>query len=352
MKKQMLAGMIGMMLFLATGAGALARSHAEYSKVIRRDYPVNADVQVILDNKFGKIHVNTTDQNTVSVEIKITAVASDESTAAKILDKVLIMASGSASQVEIRTSIDEGGFSGRSRVTIDYTVSMPASGSLNLTNKFGDVYLGDLNGKAKLNLSYGNMEVSKLNNGDNLVDVRFGKANIDNIKGAVVTLKYSELAVDYAGSMRLDAKYSNLRADKIIAINANLEGGSLKVDRSSVVNIHSKFTDNDLDVVDQSIDLDLQYGNFEVGEMPADFTSINVTNKYGNVSITLPSTAAYRLDADLRYCDLDLPKTKSKFSFYSTTPTSKTFKGLVGTEDENVKQKITIRSEYGNISLE
>ena len=63
-----------------------ARAHDDYTKVINKEYTVNPDAQVILDNKFGQIHCNNWDKNLVTVEVRITVTASSQESANKLLD--------------------------------------------------------------------------------------------------------------------------------------------------------------------------------------------------------------------------------------------------------------------------
>jgi hypothetical protein len=240
--------------------------------------------------------------------------------------------------------------SGRGRFAIDYMINMPASINLDITNKFGDIYINEVNGKARINLGYGNLDVKKFGNSDNLLDIKFSKARVNWIKGAVVSLKYSEMDLDYAGSLRLDSKYSDLDAEKIIALNVVFEGGKLNMENSSAVESRAKFSDIDIQRIEQSLNLDIQYGNCDVHEMPADFTSVNIRNKYGDVSIGLSEQANYSLEADLKFCDLDYPEDKAKLSYRSITPTEKSYKGIVG-GNPSAAGKVFIKSEFGSVKL-
>jgi predicted membrane protein len=195
------------------------------------------------------------------------------------------------------------------------------------------------------------MDAGKFSNSDNLIDIKFGNADIKSIKGAVVNLKYSQMDLGYAGSLRLDSKYSNLNADKIISLVMNFEGGKLDMKNGSVIDGKSKFSDLNISRLEQILSLDIQYGNCDVEEMPADFTSISVKNKYGTVDIGLPSGANYTLDAELKFCDLDFPESKANISQRIITNTSKSYQAYVGKEG-TPSSKVFIRSEYGNVSLE
>lgn len=327
-----------------------ASAYDESSKVIKKEYTVNPDARVLLDNKFGQIHINNWDKNMVSIEIRITVGASSPEKAQKLLDLVTIVSEGTPSNVQIRTMLSKD-FSDNKKLSVDYTVNMPSTIMLNLTNKFGDVFLNELSGKGNFNISYGNIEINKLMNSDNVININFGKGDIHYITGAMVSLKYSDLQVEYAGSLYVDSKFSNLEGIKIISLSLGFEGGKLDLDNSSVITGKSKFTDLSISHLDKKIDLDIQYGNCDVDQISADFTLVSIRNKYGHVSVNIPSGTSYSLDADLKFCDLDFPDDQAAFTQKISTNTSKSFRGTVG-KNPNPEAKVIIRSEFGNVSLE
>ncbi|MCX6249915.1 MAG: hypothetical protein NTX61_04100 [Bacteroidetes bacterium] len=322
----------------------------EFSRTVKKEYTVNPDAKLILANRFGDVHINNWDKNMVSIEIKVTVEASSEQAAAKILDKISISSEGTPSLVEVKTLLD-GDFHGKNRLHIDYTVSVPVGINLDLTDKFGDIFINELSGSGKITVGYGNLEINKLNNSDNLLNIEFSKADIKSIKGAVVNLKYSELKLDYAGSLMLDSKYSDIEADKVISLSGSYEGGKLTMENSTAFDSKSKFSDIDITRIEKSLNLNIQYGNCEVKEMPADFSNINIHNKYANVSIGISKEASYELNADLKFCDLDFPEDKANISLKSITTTTKEYHAKVG-KVSNPPARVSIHSEYGNVSLE
>jgi len=327
-----------------------AKAHDEFTRVIKKEFVVNPDAQLTVNNRFGEVHCSNWEKNSISMDVTITVTAADQEEAEKKFNRISIDFTDSPSSVTANTNIQETKNSGKGRFSIDYKINMPVTINLDVTNKFGDIYINELQGKARINLGYGNLEAKKLGNSDNLLDIKFSKARVNWIKGAVLSLKYSEMKLDYAGSLRLDSKFSNLDAEKIIAINVVFEGGKLKMENSSAVESRSKFSDIDIQRIEQSLNLDIQYGSCEVHEMPADFTTVSIINKYGDVSIGLSEQAKYSLEADLKFCELDFPSDKAKFSYRSTTSTSNTYKGIVGGTESPVS-KVVVHSMYGNISL-
>lgn len=327
-----------------------ASAYDESSKVIKKEYTVNPDARVLLDNKFGQIHINNWDKYMVSIEIRITVGASSPEKAQKLLDLVTIVSEGTPSNVQIRTMLSKD-FSDNKKLSVDYTVNMPSTIMLNLTNKFGDVFLNELSGKGNFDISYGNIEINKLMNSNNVININFGKGDIHYITGAMVSLKYSDLQVEYAGSLYVDSKFSNLEGIKIISLSLGFEGGKLDLDNSSVITGKSKFTDLSISHLDKKIDLDIQYGNCDVDQISADFTLVSIRNKYGHVSVNIPSGTSYSLDADLKFCDLDFPEDQAIFTQKIITNTSKSFRATVG-KKTNPEAKVIVRSEFGNVSLE
>ena len=326
------------------------RAGDQFTRVIKKEFTVNPDAQLTVSNRFGNVHCANWEKNLVYFEVTITINAADQEEAEKKFRQISIDFTGSPSAVTATTGMEEMKNTGRSRFSIDYMISMPVTVSLDVTNKFGDIFINEVQGKSRINLGYGNLDAKKLGNSDNLLDIKFSKANVNWIKGAVLSLKYSEMHLDYAGSLRLDSKFSDLDAEKIIALNVVFEGGNLKMENSSAVDSKSKFSDIDIRRIEQSLNLDIQYGNCDVREMAAGFTSINIENKYGDVSIGLGEQVSYTLEADLKFCDLDFPEKNAKFSYRSTAPTSKSYKGTIGGSG-SPSGKVVVKSEFGNVSL-
>jgi hypothetical protein len=164
-------------------------------------------------------------------------------------------------------------------------------------------------------------------------------------------LKYSDLKIEYAGSLFVSSKFSNLEGNKVVSLSLSFEGGKVDLENSSVVTGTSKFTDLSFNSIDKKIDIDLQYGNCDVDHVSNDFALISIRNKYGNVTINIPSGTSYTLDADLKFCELDFPEDQAELTQKIQTNTSKSFKGKVG-KKQNPEANVIVRSEFGNVSLE
>lgn len=331
---------------LACKTGFAAKD-AEFTREIKKEFTVNPDARLVLENKYGDIRISATDQNKVSVQVLITVDARDLESAVKIFEKVKIQFNNTADLVEARTQIADD-FKVKGQFSIDYTISMPVTMSLDADNKFGDVITGEIGGKAKVRVGYWNLEMTRLSNSDNLIDVRFGKSNIEWIKGAVMILKYSDFEGEYAGSLNLNSQYSNFRSGKVIALDATFEGGNLDLESASVVACKSRFSDISIGTLDQKLDLTNNYGSFEIEQIPSGFTSVTVTNSYGNIDLGISSSASYNLEADMHYCNLEYDGSKANFSYLNDSSHDQQIRGSIGT---NPTGTVKVSSNYGNVDL-
>jgi hypothetical protein len=337
------------LFFMLAGLTAVG-AREEYTRSFQKEFPVKSGDKIILDNKFGEIHCNNWEKDLVNIQVTITVTARSEEEAQKIFDRIKVDIASQSGQVTAKTTIGESRFS-NSSFSIDYAVMMPAYLDLDLQNKFGDVFLNELSGKANLQVSYGALDVKKLNNSDNLITVKFGSSDITWMKGAVMTLEYSNAEIGYSGSLRLNSKYSDLNADQVIWFKFDFEGGHLDVCNTSIFESRSRFSDLTVGKVEKTLSVDIQYGSCEVDEVPADFSSVSIKNRFGNVTVGISSEASYLLDAHMEFCDLDFPKSKTRLTEHTEEVTSKTFRGTVGT-NVNASSRVTVDSQYGNVSLE
>ena len=329
----------------------VVQARDEFTKKIQKDFTVNPNDKLILDNKYGNIQCLNWEKNSVSIEVTITVLAHDQDDANKLFDRISIVFNNPDGVVEARTVMQEGRTPGNSHFSIDYKVNMPVTLNLDLSNKYGDVFINELSGKGNLKLGYGNMDINKLSNSDNLLDIKYSKVDVESMKGAVVMLKYSEMQLGYAGSIMLDSKYSDLDADKVVFLNIIFEGGKLSTENSSTLMSKSKYSDLKINRLEKNLNLDIQYGSCTIAEMPADFTDIVIKNRYANVDIGISPEASYSLEANLKYCDLDFPEEMARLSQKIIQYDDHTYIGRVG-RSENSGSKVKIDSEYGNVKLQ
>jgi hypothetical protein len=195
-------------LFLITTIAFGFHAHAsddprvEKKKTYSKSYPVSNSDKISLNNQFGEMKLITWEKNEVKVDVEITAKAEDDKRAQDILDKITIEDGKSSGGVYFKTKFakdqwdkeknnDEKGEKHKNEgMEINYTVYLPSGNPLNADNQFGAMTVPDYRGEATLTSKFGSLTAGKITNSKS-VSVEFGKANIAQLNGGKLSIKFS-----------------------------------------------------------------------------------------------------------------------------------------------------------------
>jgi len=296
-----------------------------YSKT----YPADANDILSIENKYGNVTVNTWNRNEVKVDVQIKVSAGSDDATQKLLDNVNISDAKNGSLISFRTIIGEvksswySVFQGGSsrKMEINYTVYMPAKNELVIDNRYGGVYLPELDGKVTINSSYGSLKARSLSN-ESTLRVKYGNANIDNLNNCTIQLSYGDLTVGSVNALTADVSYSPVKIGKLhTSATINLRyGGGLQI--------------GDLDRTVKSLDISSSYSNIDIGLSGDENADFAIVTRYGDFNY---GEHAFTVTAKT-------PDDGEK-GFHST----KSYKGYIGRA--NSGKTIAINSSYGNVKF-
>jgi len=299
-------------LFLLTAiswvSSALANEEpkVEKKKTYSKSYPVSSSEKISISNQFGEMKLTTWDKNEVKVDVNITAKADDEQRAQQILDKISIEDGKGSGGVYFKTKLakdqwdneknkDEKKNHRNEGMEINYTVYLPAGNPLNADNQFGPMTVPDYRGEATLTSKFGSLTAGKISNAK-AVTVEFGKADIAQLNGGKLTIKFSRGSVNKLGG-EVDAIFEF--CDKIkINVDNDLKDLDIKNSYSTMyVNLDKSFSG--------SYDISTSFGDFnnkssftikEKGEQDEDKHGPRFDHKYtgtsgsGNTKVKIKSS--------------------------------------------------------------
>ncbi|OCX50949.1 hypothetical protein BEL04_19710 [Mucilaginibacter sp. PPCGB 2223] len=305
----------------------------EVNKSFSKSYTIDRDDKLVIDNKWGKVTVNTWNKNEFKVEAQIRADAMETDEAQKLLDAVKIDDSKDGSAVTFTTKVEStdgnnswgwGTNNGKPfvrKVFINYTIYMPAKNPLQITNRFGGVELPDFDGKVTVNSSFGNFTAKKLGNTANEITSRNGATTIESLNGGQLKVQYGSLDLGTAENLTVDANISAVKIGKIKS------GATLNVKYGPGVQI-SDLDKNvkNLNVTTYIAPLEVNFNNSQ--NFDFDVTVHNNSFDYGNHDVTVTSQS---------------PDDTRRYS------ATKTYKGHLG--KGNPDKLITIKSNYGPVKF-
>lgn len=343
---------------ILVGNSAYALSE-ELSKNLHKEYAADENTLLIIENKFGDIDINNWDKNKVTIDVTITVDHRSEEKAKELIDYIEVHFNQSGNTIEAITEIEDKfsrGFSfsdNNKEFSIDYKVNIPKKIKIDIENRYGSVFINEIEGHTKVAVKYGNLKINKMTRGSikpiNEVYLAYSNGNIEECKWLNLTLKYSKLEIEEVRALIAVTKYSKLYVDKASSIVCESKYDEYRLGEITNFVASSAYTGYNINEIYKKLEFDNRYGSMDVDYVSADFEKISIKNEYGNIDIGIDPNASYNIKGYARYADIDYPS-EGRVSRIKESTTLQV-EGLVGT-DGNTKSLVDIETKYGNIDLE
>ncbi len=283
----------------------LLANNDEYRKTYHQSFQVNSDVLLEVSNKYGFVKIVTGDVNEIVIDVVVTLEESSKELAQKTMDKIDISISGDASMVSAITTIKAGGKF--KELDIDYTITMPVTGDLDLTNKFGNSYLNELGGKSTIVVSYGALDVGSLKSKENRVTVKYGSGKIKYAHYLDFVARYSEVRVSKAKLLNLDAQFGEVRIGEVGRLDLKCQYGDVNLGTIVELKANVQFGDLEIEGIMKEFVLEAQYGDTEVEFISKNFENVRITSSFGDVDLSFQSGSNFTLKGKASFGDIDIP---------------------------------------------
>lgn len=304
-------------MFCSLPVAANEPDHYDYQKErkVVESFRVGSNDLVQIDNRYGSITVTHWSKNEVEIQVRIKAKANDHAVAQEALDRVGIELKKEGNVVSGVTTLKPQRTTGRwhsnwsnnehtESLTIDYYVSMPSSLTSDLTQKYGNINLPEQNdGICSVHIKYGNLNAGNFSRRFEL-EAKYGNVDLGNLAEAELELGYiGTLTCKDGKELTIDSKYSKVKMEKVHRLDLEEKYGNLSVASLDGGSIGLKYSDGTIGFLKEELEVDdLSYGSLTIEEVSASFKRIHVEARYGNLSLSIPKSAAFTVEAeDMRY---------------------------------------------------
>ncbi|MFO8234039.1 MAG: DUF4097 family beta strand repeat-containing protein [Bacteroidales bacterium] len=347
-------------LIIFTNAAIYAGTD-EYSKEIKKEYDVDEHTLIDIENKYGDVNIINWNKDKVSFEIQITVDHRNEEKARELLEYINVDLSQSDNTIKAVTEIDSkfnrsGGIfnfsSNNKEFSIDYTVKMPKNLNINLANKYGNVHIDELTGRANIKVKYGNLKANKIirdnTNPMSHVSLGYSDGSIKEVEWLKFEIKYSELEMEKTKALIGISKYSKLYIDENSSIVCESKYDKYEVGQLSNFVCEAKYTDFKFDKLDEQLDLTTKYGDIQINTVDKNFKKINIDNGYGRIKLGIDKEASYHLDGNADYADIKYPGGNNINKIEKNTNLK--VSGIIG-KNKDTKSEVKIDTKYGDVNL-
>ena len=340
-----------------TNANTGDKKH-EKSKTIKKEYSVNSNAKLDIDNKYGDLNITTWDKNRVEIQVIITVKGDDLDEVEDKLNSIKIEFNASSSLVQAETIFGEKksnwSWFGKSKNTnykINYIVKMPKTNSVDLDNDYGSIYLGNLSGKAAINCDYGKISIGELSASNNNINLDYcSSSSIAFMKSGDINIDYSKLTIDNSENIKLNADYSTIKFVKAGSIDYNLDYGSITVNDVESIIGNSDYVSLRFGIVRKKLVVDTDYGSLTIKNLIKGFDNVEITGQYTGIKIGVESENSFNFEIDLQYSGFKRDDDKIEFFKSISKSTKKYYEGKYGKGKTN--STLNVNSQYGSVRIQ
>ena len=292
---------------------------------LEQDFPADAALKVI--DTHGAVSIHASDDNKIVVVVRKRVGAENQADADKYNDQTKPTITKMGGLVTLDAKVDAAG---DHSVETDLDISVPRKAAVTVSSRRGDVNVSGRTGNVDISAQHSDTSVDDIT-GNVKVNQEKGSVKIEQVSGDVhVGGRLNEVTLaDVKGSVQLDGEFQeSIKLERIAktvtfkSSRTDMElsriGGSLDLDSDELhaeeitgpLHLTTRSKNIRLDGV--SGDVRLQNDNGTVELVMRTLGNVQVDNRNGDVQISVPDKAAFRLDAHTRGGEIqsDFPELK------------------------------------------
>lgn len=321
----------------------------EETRVIERSYNVNADAFLHINNRYGNVTMTSWDKNVIEIKIEIKVDGHNKNVIQERLNAISIDFSATKSAVTAYTKINEKKSPRNTNISINYFIKLPKTNNIDITNRYGNVYLDELKGSTKFNVDYGTMSIGKLHHAINDFNLDYiTLAKIDYINIGKFNADYTKVDISKSKILTFQADYTEIKLDQVENVVSNMDYGNLVVNKADKISVNSDYSNIKVGTLNKSLVTSGDYGTVSVQKINHGFEKVMINANYATVNLGVDSSAKYSFIGNIKYGGLTYPK-NLEMSKLIEKSTSKYYEGKTSSPSGKIELNIVYGS--GKINL-
>ena len=326
-------------------------------KTIKKEFSVNRDALLKINNSYGNINIITYSGNTVSIEVKIKTNGDNLDKVEEKLNSISVDFQASSSLVSAKTIFNKNksgswwnwGSNNNVNMEINYLVKLPITNSVDLNNDYGSINLDRLDGHAKISCDYGKITTKELMADNNSISFDYtNNSYFEYIKSGKISADYSGFTVAKTKNLDIHADYTKSVVEIAEDVRYTCDYGSITIEKANNINGNGDYLTARFGEVYKTINIVADYGSIKIDRMKPNAGNVTIDSDYTGVTIGYDPEYQFKFDIKLEYASLrgaeDFQYTNKK-----TESSDKYYQGYNG--DSNSSNLIKIVSEYGSVTF-
>jgi hypothetical protein len=326
-------------------------------KTIKKEFTVNSNATLKVDNSYGNINVITYTGNKTIIEVTIKTNSNDAEKAKEKLDNITVDFSATADLVSAKTIFDKNkskswwnwGNNNNVNMEVNYLIKLPITNNVDLNNDYGSITIDKLEGRAVINCDYGKITTKELMADNNHITFDYtNNSYFEYIKSGKINADYSDYTVAKAKSLDINADYTKSTIKIAENVTYSCDYGSMTVENVNNLSGNGDYLTLVIGDVYKNIQLDSDYGSIKIGRMTANAGNVSIQSNYAGITIGFDSAYNFKFELDLEYASLR-DSDGFEFTKKKIESTDKYYQGYYGSA--STSNLIKINSDYGSVTF-
>ncbi len=326
-------------------------------KTIKKEFSVNSDAGLVIDNSYGNVDVVTWSENRTVIEVVIKTNGNNEEKVQERLEEITVDFTSNSSLVTAKTIFGQKKSSWKFwnqggkgvNIEINYTIKLPIGNSVDLDNDYGAISIDKLEGNAKIDCDYGQLHIGELRADNNYLSFDYtSKSTISYMKSGKISADYSGFTLEKAGDIELDADYTKSELFEVNDIKYNCDYGKVVIGKARNIEGEGDYVSNRIGVVSGSLNLNTDYGSIKVERLTSTAKNVTIDADYTGIKIGFDSDYSFNFDFDLSYASFNGDEYVTVTKSHKEN-SHKRYSGYHG--DKESGNTINIDSDYGGVTF-
>lgn len=322
-------------------------------KTIKKEFSVHANALLKVDNSYGNLYITTWSENRTVIEVHIKTNSNSEEKAQKKLDQIDVVFDASSTEVSARTIFEKSGWSwswgngNNVSMEINYTIKLPVTNAVNLSNDYGSINLDRIDGRAEISCDYGKLILGDLNATDNKLSFDYtNNSEINFINSGNISADYSSYRIEDANTLEISADYTKSSVGSVKKINYNCDYGNMSIDRAGTVEGKGDYLTTRLGTISGGVSISSDYGSLRIDKITGG--DVNIKSDYTGIKLGVADNYHFDFVFNLSYAGLGGDTGALDFRVQREKTTENYYEGTRGSSGKN---SVKITSDYGSVQI-
>jgi hypothetical protein len=332
------------------------------SKTIEKSISSNNINEIQLEHKYGDLNISGWEKDSISFVVNITVMHKKKEESKELLERIQLTIKTVGQLIHISTKLEEKNSSSFSRyfsktnpldfnkgnISIEYTLYIPKTKALSISNKFGDIIINDWNGKLSSNVEHGDVWIgTDLTNAT--IKMKFGKLKAQSVAYGNITLKNAELDLKSSENLTLNSNGSTITIGQVTALEIDSSKDNITILNTGSIRGDLDFTKIQLDTLVDEVDLKMKITDIKVSKIKVPEAFIHIDQESSDIDINI-SGLAFKFKAYLEQGVIRIPRSFQNINT-NMVDKGKRLRQINATYGDLPTGKITITGKKGNIVL-